>query len=134
MPPGTGDAQISLAQLVPLTGAVVVTTPQEVSLTDVRRAIGMCKQVRVDVLGVIENMSGSIFGSGGGRKTAEAYDLPYLGEVPLEGSVREGGDAGVPVTQADPESGVAQAFRAIAGQIAAAVATRQASSLPLLEV
>ena len=134
MPPGTGDAQISLAQLVPLTGAVVVTMPQEVSLTDVRRAIGMCKQVKCDVLGIIENMSGDIFGQGGGEKTATAYGVPYLGTIPLQPSVRQGGDAGTPVVLADPDSEVAQSFRTIAGQLAATISTRKAFELPILQV
>ncbi|RMH02636.1 MAG: iron-sulfur cluster carrier protein ApbC [Planctomycetota bacterium] len=134
MPPGTGDAQISLAQLVPLTGAVVVTMPQEVSLTDVRRAIGMCRQVKCEVLGVIENMSGEIFGTGGGEKTAEAFSVPFLGSIPLEPEVRRGGDAGVPVVVAAPDSPVARAFAEIAGKLAAAIATRKAYELPILEV
>lgn len=134
MPPGTGDAQISLAQLVPLTGAVVVTMPQEVSLTDVRRAIAMCQQVKCEILGVVENMSGDIFGRGGGKKTAETYGVPLLGEVPLDPDVRSGGDHGVPIVVSAPNSEVGRAFASIAGQLAARVATRQVSSLPLLEV
>lgn len=134
MPPGTGDAQLSLAQLVPLTGAVVVTMPQEVSLTDVRRAIGMAQQVKVEVLGVIENMSGDIFGTGGGEAIARTYDVPMLGTIPLDATVRVGGDAGVPVVLAQPESEVAQAFRTLAGRVAAEISTRQAESLPVLEV
>ena len=136
MPPGTGDAQISLSQLVPLTGAVVVTMPQEVSLTDVRRAIGMCQQVKTPVLGVIENMSGDIFGTGGGMKTAQTYEVPYLGSIPLEPSVRSGGDEGLPVVLGDPESDVAVAFRHIAGELAReiAIAAQSKPTLPTLEV
>jgi len=134
MPPGTGDAQISLAQLVPLTGAVVVTMPQEVSLTDVRRAIGMAKQVKCEVLGVIENMSGPVFGEGGGRRTAEAYGVPYFGTVPLDSAVRVGGDAGVPVVLAAPDSPAARIFREMAGRVAARISTRQLQALPVLEV
>ena len=134
MPPGTGDAQISLAQLVPMTGSVIVTMPQEVSLADVRRAIAMNQQVKVEVLGVIENMSGEIFGRGGGRKVAEAYGLPFLGEVPLEPSVRQCGDDGTPVVVSQPEAEVSAAFRDIAGRLAAAVATRQVRTLPTLQV
>ncbi|TAH39345.1 MAG: iron-sulfur cluster carrier protein ApbC [Planctomycetota bacterium] len=133
MPPGTGDAQISLAQLVPLTGALVVTMPQEVSLTDVRRAISMCKQVKCEILGVVENMSGEIFGRGGGRRTAEKFQVPLLGEIPLEPAVRVGGDSGVPVVVGRPDSEVAAAFREIAGKLAAAVATKQAMALPVLQ-
>jgi ATP-binding protein involved in chromosome partitioning len=134
MPPGTGDAQLSLAQLVPLTGVVVVTTPQEVSLTDVRRAIGMARQVKVPVLGVIENMSGPVLGEGGGQRTAETFDVPYFGSVPLTPEVRRGGDAGVPVVVGEPDSAIAATFRALAGQIAARISTRQAATLPVLEV
>ncbi len=134
MPPGTGDAQISLAQLVPLTGAVVVTMPQEVSLTDVRRAIGMCKQVKCDVLGIVENMSGEIFGQGGGEKTAGAFEVPYLGTIPLQPGVRQGGDSGVPIVVAEPDGEVAQAFSRIAGQLAAAISVRRSLELPVLEV
>ena len=133
MPPGTGDAQISLAQLVPLTGAVVVTMPQEVSLTDVRRAIGMCRNVKCEILGVVENMTGPIFGTGGGRRTADSYEVPFLGTVPLEPAVREGGDAGEPVVVSAPDSEVARAFQEIAGKLAAEVATRQALTLPVLQ-
>jgi len=134
MPPGTGDAQLSLAQLVPLTGVVVVTMPQEVSLTDVRRAIGMAKAVKVEVLGVIENMSGPVFGEGGGRRTAETYGVPYFGSLPLTPEVRRSGDLGVPVVIAEPESAIAESFRVLAGQIAARISTQQASTLPVLEV
>ncbi|HEX9794488.1 MAG TPA: Mrp/NBP35 family ATP-binding protein [Planctomycetota bacterium] len=133
MPPGTGDAQISLAQLVPMTGAVVVTTPQEVSLTDVRRAMAMCTQVKCEILGVIENMSGDVFGRGGGRATADKYKVPFLGEVPLDVSIREGGDAGQPVTIAAPQAPAARAFARIAGQLAATIATRQVRALPVLQ-
>ncbi len=134
MPPGTGDAQLSLAQLVPLTGMVVVTMPQEVSQTDVRRAIGMAKQVKVEILGVIENMAGEMFGYGGGDAIAQAYDVPMLGTIPLNVSVRVGGDSGNPVVLAEPESEVAQAFRMLAGKVAAQISTRQADTLPVLEV
>ena len=134
MPPGTGDAQLSLAQLVPLTGAVVVTMPQEVSLTDVRRAIGMAQQVKCDVLGVVENMSGEIFGSGGGAATAEQFEVPLLGTVPLDAAVRAGGDEGVPAVVGHPDSEVAAAFRSIAGKLAARISSRQSSDLPVLEV
>lgn len=133
MPPGTGDAQISLAQLVPLTGAVVVTMPQEVSLTDVRRAISMARQVRCEILGVVENMSGEVFGRGGGRKVAETYQVPFLGEIPLDPTVRVAGDQGVPAVIARPDGPVARAFQEVAGRLAAAVATRQARSLPVLQ-
>jgi ATP-binding protein involved in chromosome partitioning len=129
MPPGTGDVQLSLAQLVPVQGAVLVTTPQEVSLIDVRRAVRMFEQVAVPVLGVIENMSYfvppdmpdkryNIFGEGGGRKLADEYHLKFLGEVPLGMEVRAGSDAGVPVVVGQPDSPQAQAFRRVAGEVA----------------
>jgi ATP-binding protein involved in chromosome partitioning len=134
MPPGTGDAQISLAQLVPLSGAVVVTMPPEVSLTDVRRAIGMCQKVKCPILGVVENMSGDIFGTGGGKKTAEAYDLPYLGTVPLHPDVRQAGDSGTPVVLSHPDSAAAKAYVSLAGKVAREISKKQSQQLPLLEV
>lgn len=106
LPPGTGDAQLSLAQLVKLDGAIMVTTPQEVSLSDVRKAVNMFRKVNVDVLGVVENMAGfitpsgekyDIFGSGGGEALAKQYQLPFLGSIPLDIAVREGGDQGQPI-------------------------------------
>lgn len=122
MPPGTGDAQISLSQLVKIAGAVVVTTPQEVALADVRKAINMLKKVNVDVLGVIENMSGfaapdgkiyDIFGSGGGKALAEQVGVPFLASIPIDITVREGGDKGVPVAT-DASSQTGAIFRALA--------------------
>jgi ATP-binding protein involved in chromosome partitioning len=128
MPPGTGDVQLSLAQLVPVQGAVVVTTPQEVSLSDVRRAVKMFEQVNVPVLGVIENMSYfiapdtgnkyEIFGTGGGQKLASEYSLNFLGEVPLGMEVREGGDKGIPVVVSAPDSPQSAAFRKVAEEVA----------------
>ncbi len=128
MPPGTGDVQLSLAQLVPVQGAVLVTTPQEVSLSDVRRAVKMFETVNVPVLGVIENMSYfiapdtgnkyEIFGKGGGQKLCDEYGLNLLGEVPLGMEVREGGDRGTPVVAAFPESPQAFAFHKVAEEVA----------------
>ncbi len=97
LPPGTGDVQLSLLQTTPLTGSIVVTTPSEVSLEDARKAVGMFQQLRAPVLGIVENMSGSVFGSGGGKKTAEKMQVPFLGELPLDAEVRIGGDTGRPV-------------------------------------
>lgn len=105
MPPGTGDAQLSLSQAVPLAGAVVVTTPQEVALADVRKAINMLRKVNVDILGIVENMAGfkmpdgsiqHIFGEGGGARTAKEFGVPLLAQIPLDPRIREGGDAGTP--------------------------------------
>lgn len=129
MPPGTGDVQLSLAQLVPVQGAVLVTTPQAVSIADVRRALKMFETVAIPLLGVIENMSYfvppdmpekryDIFGTGGGRKLAEEYNVPFLGEVPLGMEVREAGDKGVPVVVSEPDSPQSKAFRAVAEEVA----------------
>jgi ATP-binding protein involved in chromosome partitioning len=129
MPPGTGDVQLSLAQLVPVQGAVLVTTPQQVSIADVLRALKMFEQVAVPILGVIENMSYfvppdmpekryNIFGEGGGRRLAEEQNVPFLGEVPLGLEVREAGDKGTPVVISDPDSPQAKAFRAVAEEVA----------------
>ncbi len=132
MPPGTGDAQLTLAQAVPMAGAVIVTTPQTVSLLDSRRGLKMFQQLGVNVLGIVENMSYFIppdlpeksydlFGSGGGEKTAKELNVPLLGCIPLEISLREGGDRGIPIVVAEPESASAKALVAIAQQIAAKV-------------
>jgi len=123
LPPGTGDAQLSLCQTVPLDGGVVVTTPQEASLGVVRKGIAMFEKVNVDILGLIENMSYftapggervEIFGHGGGKTEAGRQEIPFLGEIPIFTEIREGGDRGIPVVVADPESPSAQAFMAIA--------------------
>ncbi len=134
LPPGTGDAQLSLSQLLPVTGAVMVTTPQEVAVIDVEKALGMWKRVEVPVLGLIENMSGficpscghheEIFLAGGGRKLAEREGLTFLGEVPLLGSISRGGDAGKPVVVADPTSQVARIFDGIASTVACLLSVR----------
>lgn len=128
MPPGTGDVQLSLAQLVPVQGAVLVTTPQEVSLSDVRRAVKMFEQVNIPLLGVIENMSYfiapdtghkyDIFGSGGGQKLCDEYGINFLGEVPMGMEVREGGDKGIPVVVSAPHSPQSQAFDKVAEEVA----------------
>ena len=128
MPPGTGDVQLSLAQLVPVQGAVLVTTPQEVAVMDVRRALRMFETVAVPILGVVENMSYfvapdtgtryDIFGEGGGQRLAEAYGVPFLGAVPLGMEVRAGGDRGVPVVVGQPDSPQAVAFRRVAEEVA----------------
>jgi ATP-binding protein involved in chromosome partitioning len=128
MPPGTGDVQLSLAQLVPVQGAVLVTTPQEVAVMDVRRALRMFETVAVPVLGVVENMSYfiapdtgmryNIFGEGGGEKLADQYGVPFLGAVPLGLEVREGGDKGVPVVIGQPDSPQAASFRKVAEEVA----------------
>jgi ATP-binding protein involved in chromosome partitioning len=131
MPPGTGDAQLSLVQATQLSGGVIVTTPQDVALLDGRKGMAMFKQMQVPVLGFIENMSyfqppGSterfeIFGHGGGRKLAEEEQVPFLGEVPIDTAVRIGGDNGHPIVAADPDCAVSNAFMDIAKNVAAQV-------------
>ena len=114
LPPGTGDIQLSLSQWVSLSGAVVVTTPQEVALIDVRKAVNMFRQLEVRILGVVENMTGAIFGKGGGEKMAEVFQIPFLGDIPLEAQVRECGDSGLPVVIAHPKSPISERFMKIA--------------------
>jgi ATP-binding protein involved in chromosome partitioning len=130
MPPGTGDAQLSLSQVIPLTGAVMVTTPQEVSLLDVRKALAMFRKLNVPLLGVVENMSefvcphcgekSAIFGSSGGARIAEEYGIPLLARLPLDPETRAGGDEGTPITVGRPRSPQAAAFRELAQAVAAA--------------
>lgn len=131
MPPGTGDVQLSLAQMVPVQGAVLVTTPQEVAMADVRKAINMFEQVHIPVFGIVENMSyficsncsekHPIFGSGGGAELAGRFKTQLLGQIPLSTGVREGGDAGLPILLASPGSVQAEAILEIAGNVAAQV-------------
>jgi len=139
LPPGTGDVQLSLTQTVPLMGAVVVTTPQDVALQDARKAIVMFRQVHVEILGIVENMSyfecpkcgthTNIFNHGGGAATARKYDVPFLGEVPLSVGIREGGDDGKPIVLSDPESQSGRAFAHIASSVAAQVSIANAKDL-----
>jgi ATP-binding protein involved in chromosome partitioning len=132
MPPGTGDAQLTLTQAVPMAGAVIVTTPQNVALLDSRKGLRMFQQMQVPVLGIVENMSYfippdmpdkhyDIFGSGGGEKTAQELGIPLLGCIPLEISLRQGGDRGIPIVIAEPESVSAKALKAVAMAIAGKV-------------
>src|SRR5262244_2056966 len=142
MPPGTGDAQLSLSQVVPLGGVVMVTTPQDVALLDVRKALGMFRKLNVPILGIVENMSYfvapdtgrryPIFGEGGGQRVADEFGVPLLGQIPLEMETREGGDAGVPVTVGRPDSAQAQAFRKVAAAAAARVEAVSALKLPTI--
>jgi ATP-binding protein involved in chromosome partitioning len=127
MPPGTGDAQLTMAQQVPLKGAVIVSTPQDLALIDARRGIAMFQRVNVPVLGIVENMStficphcggrSDIFGHGGARREAERLNVPFLGEVPLDISIREKSDAGQPVVASEPESEHAKIYRDIAARV-----------------
>ena len=146
MPPGTGDVQLSLAQLVPVTGVVMVTTPQEVSMQDVRKAYHMFEKVRVPVMGIVENMayfqddSGKrhhLFGKDGGKLLAKKFNLNFLGEIPLVQAIREGGDEGLPIVIRNAQSEVALAFRAIARKVAQQVsilANHGASGGPQVEI
>jgi ATP-binding protein involved in chromosome partitioning len=126
LPPGTGDAQLTLAQKCPLTGAVIVTTPQDVSLIDARKGLEMFKQVRVPVLGIVENMSYfigadgkryEIFRHGGGKKLAAEAGVPFLGAIPIDPQVAECGDTGDPIVHKHPDSGVAKAYLALAATV-----------------
>jgi ATP-binding protein involved in chromosome partitioning len=127
MPPGTGDAQLTMAQQVPLRGAVIVSTPQDLALIDARRGIGMFRRVSVPVLGIVENMSyflcsqcgtrSDIFGHGGARREAERLKVPFLGEVPLDMDIREKSDAGLPVVATEPEGVHAKIYRDMAAKV-----------------
>ena len=130
LPPGTGDAQLSLAQSLPLSGGLIVTLPQQVSLDDAARGLEMFRQLQIPILGVVENMSylelpdGSrldVFGTGGGKRLAEMAGVPFIGAIPMDPVVREGGDNGRPVVISVPESPVAKALEEIAGEVAARV-------------
>jgi len=144
LPPGTGDVQLTMMQSVPLTGGVVVTTPQDVALADARKAIMMFKQVDVGVLGIVENMSyfvcshcgerTDIFSHGGGQATAERYGVPFLGRIPLETEIREGGDQGTPIVIGRPETASAKAFMEMGGALAARISTQTFSGQPLVSL
>lgn len=125
LPPGTGDVQLSLVQTVPLSGAVIVTTPQEVALMDVRKGVAMFRKTNVTILGVIENMTGEIFGQGGGKKAAAQFQVPYLGSVPLDSRVREGGDSGRPVVLSASERPSAKALLKAAAMLEQEIAARR---------
>ena len=140
-PPGTGDAQLALAQRVPLDGAIIVSTPQEVALADVRRGAAMFAKTHVEILGVIENMAWleqsdgtrlHIFGQGGARRTAQDLGLPFLGEIPLETGLRESGDAGVPFVVASPGSTVANAFLSMAAHVYDALMHQEVKAAPVI--
>ncbi|HLG15078.1 MAG TPA: iron-sulfur cluster carrier protein ApbC [Blastocatellia bacterium] len=146
MPPGTGDAQLSLAQLVPVQGAVLVTTPQEVAMADVRKAYNMFEQVHIPVLGIVENMSYFVcsncsekhwvFGSGGGEALASLFKTNLLGQIPLSVNVRESGDSGVPIVVSERDSPQAKAFIQIAENVAAqvSIAAMKGGGLPILSI
>lgn len=141
LPPGTGDVQLSLSQMVPLAGAITVTTPQEVALYDVRKGMAMFQKVNVPLLGIIENMSHfvcghcgertDIFSYGGGERAAAKLAIPFLGRIPLDPAIRDGGDSGHPIVIADPASPQAAAFRDIAKTIMDAVGGSRETSPPI---
>jgi len=142
LPPGTGDIQLTLTQKIPLAGAVIVTTPQDIATLDARKALKMFEKVEVPVLGIVENMAvhtcsscghvEHLFGHGGGEKMAAQYGVPLLGSLPLQIDIREQGDAGTPITAAQPESSAAQAYRHAAGQLLEALSKRPRASIPIL--
>jgi ATP-binding protein involved in chromosome partitioning len=143
LPPGTGDAQLTLSQSAPLTGAVIVTTPQDVSLIDARKGVRMFQEVRVPVLGVIENMSYfvgddgkryEIFRAGGGKKLAEEIRVPLLGEVPIDPRIAECGDSGEPMVRKYPDSPVAKAYLALARRVVAEMGQSAAAPLPEVQL
>jgi ATP-binding protein involved in chromosome partitioning len=143
LPPGTGDVSLSMAQSVPVAGAVVVTTPQGVSVSDVRKAVGMFRQLNIPILGVVENMSyfvcghcqekTEIFGHGGGARMAEDLSIPLLGQIPIDTRVRAGGDEGRPIVSAAPEAPAAKAFLEIAGRVAAEISKQNARVLKVIQ-
>ena len=143
LPPGTGDVSLSMAQSVPVAGAVVVTTPQGVSVSDVRKAVGMYRQLNIPILGVIENMSHfvcphcnevtDIFGTGGGQAMAEDMGIPFLGKVPIDTRVRQGGDDGTPIVAAAPEAPAAKAFDELATKVAAQVSIQNMRVLRVIQ-
>ena len=148
LPPGTGDVALSLSQTIPVAGAVLVTTPQTVSVADTRRAVRMYEKLSVSALGLVENMShfvcpkcqteSDIFGKGGGEALAKEMSVPFLGRIPVYEPIRVGGDTGVPIVVGEPKSAAAQAFRAAADQLAAQIAVLslkpQSKAIPLTQV
>lgn len=141
LPPGTGDIQLTLAQKIPVAGAVVVTTPQDIATLDAKKALAMFQKVNVHVLGIVENMAVHVcsncgheehlFGEGGGQRMAAQYGVPLLGSLPLDVAIREQGDAGRPVVIAAPDSAVAQAYRQVARAMVAQLALRPRASMPI---
>jgi ATP-binding protein involved in chromosome partitioning len=144
LPPGTSDAQLTLAQAVPLSGSILVTTPQQVSLTDVEKALAMFRRLSVPVIGVVENMSAfvcphcgeatEIFGRGGGERFARSFDVEFLGGIPLDITVRQGGDAGIPAVAQREPGPAAAAMTTLAGIVAARVSVRAARQQPVLTI
>ena len=141
LPPGTGDIQLTLAQKIPVAGAIIVTTPQDIATLDAKKALAMFQKVNVHVLGIVENMAVHVcsncgheehlFGEGGGERMAAQYGVPLLGSLPLDIAIREQGDAGQPVVVAAPDSAVAQAYREVARAMAAQLALRPRAPMPI---
>ncbi|TMN17821.1 iron-sulfur cluster carrier protein ApbC [Pseudoxanthomonas sp. X-1] len=141
LPPGTGDIQLTLSQKIPVAGAVIVTTPQDIATLDARKALKMFEKVEIAVLGIVENMAQHVcsqcghvehlFGQGGGAAMAAHYDVPLLGSLPLDVRIREQGDAGTPVVAAAPDSPVAQAYRQVAEALVAALDQRPRASMSI---
>jgi len=143
LPPGTGDAGLSLAQSLPLSGGLIVTLPQQVSLDDARRGLEMFRQMNVPIFGIVENMSYlelpdgtrmDVFGTGGGERLAAESGVPYIGSIPMDPAVREGGDQGVPVTISNPDSPVSQALNAVAMDVAAKVSVAAVQNNDLIPI
>ncbi len=134
LPPGTGDAQLTISQTAPVTGAIIVTTPQEVSLIDARKGLSMFQSVKIPILGIVENMAGFICGhcqetthiflQSGGEKLAHEAQVPFLGSLPLDPKVAQAGDTGTPVVALNPDSEVAKLYKAMAGKVAALLSVR----------
>ena len=141
LPPGTGDIQLTLAQKIPVAGAIIVTTPQDIATLDAKKALAMFQKVNVHVLGIVENMAVHVcsncgheehlFGAGGGQRMAAQYGVPLLGSLPLDIAIREQGDVGQPVVVAAPDSAVAQAYRQVARAMAAELAKRPRAPMPI---
>ena len=144
MPPGTGDIQLTLAQRATLSGAVIVTTPQDIALLDARKGIEMFQKVEVPVLGLIENMAAYVcsqcghieplFGEAGGKQLAVHYEVPLLGQIPLDKAIREHSDAGQPIVLAEPESSIAEIYRSAATQLMAVLGQQQPVAAPVISM
>ena len=142
LPPGTGDIQLTLVQKIPLAGAVIVTTPQDIATLDAKKALKMFEKVEVPVLGIVENMAvhtctrcghvEHLFGEGGGERMAAQYGVPLLGSLPLQIDIREQGDAGTPIVAAQPQSPATQAYQAAASRLMEALAARPRAAIPIL--